>query len=90
MIRNLREKVAWLRHLIEWQGEMKDSEEFMETLRIGLFMDEVFVFTPKGDVKNLPAGSTPVDFAYSIHSTFGHQCTGAKVNGRLGALGLST
>lgn len=79
----LREKITWLRHLIEWQGEMKDSEEFMETLRVGLFMDEVFVFTPKGDVKNLPAGSTPVDFAYSIHSTLGHQCTGAKVNGRL-------
>lgn len=81
--KELREKIAWLRHLIEWQGEMKDSEEFMETLRIGLFMDEVFVFTPQGDVKNLPAGSSPVDFAYSIHTTLGHQCTGAKVNGRL-------
>lgn len=81
--KDLREKVAWLRHLIEWQGEMKDTEEFMETLRIGLFIDEVFVFTPKGDVKNLPAGSTPVDFAYSIHSALGHQCVGAKVNGRL-------
>jgi GTP pyrophosphokinase len=81
--KELHDKIAWLRHLIEWQGEMKDSEEFMETLRIGLFMDEVFIFTPKGDVKNLPAGSTPVDFAYSIHSTLGHQCAGAKVNGRL-------
>ncbi|HBE80920.1 MAG TPA: (p)ppGpp synthetase [Firmicutes bacterium] len=81
--KELHEKIAWLRHLIEWQGEMKDSEEFMETLRIGLFMDEVFIFTPKGDVKNLPAGSTPVDFAYSIHSALGHQCTGAKINGRL-------
>ena len=81
--KDLMDKVAWLRHLIEWQGEMKDSEEFMETLRIGLFMDEVFVFTPKGDVKNLPSGSTPVDFAYSIHTTLGHQCTGAKVNGKL-------
>ncbi len=81
--KELHEKIAWLRHLIEWQGEMKDSEEFMETLRIGLFIDEVFVFTPKGDVKNLPAGSTPVDFAYSIHSALGHQCAGAKVNGRL-------
>ncbi|MCL6588955.1 MAG: bifunctional (p)ppGpp synthetase/guanosine-3',5'-bis(diphosphate) 3'-pyrophosphohydrolase [Firmicutes bacterium] len=79
----LRQKITWLRHLIEWQGEMKDSEEFMETLRIGLFMDEVFVFTPKGDVKNLPAGSTPVDFAYSIHSTIGHKCSGAKINNRL-------
>jgi GTP pyrophosphokinase len=81
--KELRDKIAWLRHLIEWQGEMRDSEEFMETLRIGLFMDEVFVFTPRGDVKNLPAGSTPVDFAYSIHTTLGHQCIGAKVNGRL-------
>lgn len=81
--KELREKIAWLRHLIEWQGEMRDSEEFMETLRIGLFMDEVFVFTPQGDVKNLPAGSTPVDFAYSVHTTLGHQCIGAKVNGRL-------
>ncbi len=79
----MRKKVAWLRHLIEWQGEMKDTEEFMETLRIGLFVDEVFVFTPKGDVKSLPAGSTPVDFAYSIHTALGHQCVGAKVNGRL-------
>jgi GTP pyrophosphokinase len=81
--RELHDKIAWLRHLIEWQGEMNDTEEFMETLRVGLFMDEVFVFTPNGDVKNLPAGSTPVDFAYSIHTTLGHQCTGAKVNSRL-------
>ena len=79
----LRGKIAWLRHLIEWQGELKDSEEFMETLRIGLFIDEVFVFTPKGDVKSLPAGSTPIDYAYSIHTTLGHQCSGAKVNSRL-------
>ncbi len=81
--KEMRDKIAWLRHLIEWQGEMKDSEEFMETLRIGLFVDEVFVFTPRGDVKNLPVGSTPVDFAYSIHTNLGHQCAGAKINGRL-------
>jgi guanosine-3',5'-bis(diphosphate) 3'-pyrophosphohydrolase len=80
---DLREKIAWLRHLIEWQGQMNDSEEFMETLKIGLFMDEVFVFTPNGDVKSLPVGATPVDFAYSIHTTLGHQCAGARVNGRL-------
>lgn len=84
--RELREKIVWLRHLIEWQGEMKDTEEFMETLKISLFIDEVFVFTPKGDVKSLPAGSTPVDFAYSIHTALGHQCCGAKVNGRLESL----
>lgn len=81
--KELREKITWLRHLIEWQGEMKDTEEFMETLHIGLFVDEVFVFTPRGDVINLPAGATPVDFAYSIHTALGHQCTGAKVNSRL-------
>jgi guanosine-3',5'-bis(diphosphate) 3'-pyrophosphohydrolase len=79
----LRGKIAWLRHLLEWQRDVKDATEFMENLKIGLFEDEVFVFTPKGDVKNLPAGATPVDFAYSIHTHIGHQCVGAKVNGRL-------
>ncbi len=79
----LRGKIAWLRHLLEWQRDVKDADEFMENLKVGLFEDEVFVFTPRGDVKNLPAGSTPVDFAYSIHTHIGHQCVGAKVNGRL-------
>lgn len=77
------EKVAWLRQVMEWLREMKDPQEFMETLKIDLFEDEVFVFTPKGDVKPLPAGSTPVDFAFSIHTDIGLHCTGAKVNGRL-------
>lgn len=76
-------KISWLRQLLEWQREMKDAQDFMETLKIDLFEDEVFVFTPKGDVKSLPAGSTPVDFAYSVHSDVGHRCTGAKVNGKL-------
>lgn len=80
---DLRSKIAWLRHLLEWQHDVSDADEFMESLKVGLFEDEVFVFTPKGDVKNLPAGSTPVDFAYSIHTSIGHQCVGAKVNGRL-------
>ena len=80
---DLRDKIAWLRHLLEWQRDVNDADEFMENLKVGLFEDEVFVFTPKGDVKNLPAGSTPVDFAYSIHTHIGHQCIGAKVNGRL-------
>src|SRR5690606_37352224 len=62
------EKIAWIRHMLEWQKESKDVDEYMENLRVDLFEDEVFVFTPKGDVKNLPAGSTPVDFAYSIHT----------------------
>ncbi len=77
------EKVAWLRQVMEWLREMKDPEDFMETLKIDLFEDEVFVFTPKGDVKCLPAGSTPVDFAFDVHTDIGFHCTGAKVNGRL-------
>ncbi len=76
-------KISWLRQLLEWQREMKDAQDFLETLKIDLFEDEVFVFTPKGDVKSLPAGSTPVDFAYSVHSDVGYHCTGAKVDGRL-------
>ncbi len=76
-------KIAWLRQLLEWQREMKDIDDFMETLKIDLFEDEVFVFTPKGDVKNLPAGSTPVDFAYAVHTDIGHKCVGAKVNGAI-------
>ncbi len=76
-------KISWLRQLLEWQREMKDAQDFLETLKIDLFEDEVFVFTPKGDVKSLPAGSTPVDFAYSVHSDVGDRCTGAKVNGKL-------
>ncbi|MCR4402216.1 MAG: bifunctional (p)ppGpp synthetase/guanosine-3',5'-bis(diphosphate) 3'-pyrophosphohydrolase [Firmicutes bacterium] len=77
------EKLSWLRQLLEWQRDMKDVHDFMETLKIDLFKDEVFVFTPKGDVKNLPAGSTPVDFAYTVHTDIGHRCTGARVNGRM-------
>lgn len=77
------EKLSWLRQMIEWQKEARDPDEFMENLRIDLFTDEVFVFTPKGDVKNLRAGSTPIDFAYSIHSDIGNRMIGAKVNGRI-------
>jgi len=76
-------KLSWLRQLLEWQRELKDAKEFMETLKIDLFTDEVYVFTPKGDVISLPAGSTPVDFAYSIHTEIGHRLNGARVNGKI-------
>jgi len=77
------EKLSWLRQLLEWQQDYRDAHEFMENLKIDLFTDEVFVFTPKGDVIDLPQGSIPLDFAYRIHTDIGNQCTGARVNGRL-------
>ncbi|SDZ16177.1 GTP pyrophosphokinase [Proteiniborus ethanoligenes] len=76
-------KLTWLRQLFEWQKELKDSKEFMESLKIDLFTDEVFVFTPKGDVISLPAGSTPLDFAYRVHTGVGNSCVGAKVDSRI-------
>lgn len=80
---NFDEKLTWLRQLLEWQKDLKDPTEFMETLKIDLFTDEVFVFTPKGDVINLPNGSTPIDFAYKVHTAVGNNCVGAKVDGRI-------
>lgn len=77
------DKLRWLRQLLEWQRDLKDPKEFMESLKIDLFTNEVFVFTPKGDVIDLPAGSTPIDFAYKIHSAIGNSCIGAKVDGRI-------
>jgi guanosine-3',5'-bis(diphosphate) 3'-pyrophosphohydrolase len=76
-------KFAWLRQLLEWQGELADPHEFLDAVKVDLFPDEVFVFTPRGEVINLPRGATPVDFAYAIHSQVGAQCAGAKVNGKL-------
>jgi GTP pyrophosphokinase len=73
----------WLRHLLDWQEDLQDPREFMETLKIDLFEDEVFVFTPRGEVKSLAAGSTPLDFAYAVHTDVGHRCVGAKVNGKI-------
>ena len=81
------ERLAWLRQMLEWQTELKDPREFMEALKIDLFEDEVFVFTPKGDVQSLRRGSTPIDFAYAIHTEVGHHCVGAKVNGSIVPLG---
>ena len=76
-------KVEWLRQLLDWQKELQDPQEFAEHLKTELFEDEVFVFTPKGEVKSLAAGATPLDFAYSIHTDVGHRCVGAKVNGKI-------
>src|SRR5204863_7657940 len=77
------EELAWLSAMLEWQKEMQDPREFMEGLRIDLFEGRIFVFTPKGEVIDLPAGSTPIDFAYAIHTEVGHRCVGARVGGRL-------
>lgn len=76
-------KLAWLRDILEWQKETSDAEEFIEGFKIDLFSDEVFVFTPKGVVINLASGSTPIDFAYRIHTDIGNRCIGAKVNGKI-------
>ncbi|HRY12192.1 MAG TPA: bifunctional (p)ppGpp synthetase/guanosine-3',5'-bis(diphosphate) 3'-pyrophosphohydrolase [Syntrophomonadaceae bacterium] len=77
------EKLAWLRRILEWQQDVNDGSEFMESLKTDLFEDTVFIFTPKGDVIELPKGSCPVDFAYRVHTEVGHKCTGARVNGRI-------
>lgn len=76
-------RFAWLRQLLEWQQELQDSREFMDSVKVELFLEEVYVFTPKGDVKGFPKGSTPIDFAYAVHTDVGHRCVGAKVNGKL-------
>ena len=76
-------RFVWLRQLMEFQQEVADPEEFYESIRVDLFPDDVYVFTPKGDVKTFPRGSTPVDFAYGVHSEVGHRCSGARVNGAI-------
>ena len=73
----------WLRQLLEWQQEVRDPQEFLQNLKIELYPEEVYIFTPKGEVKALPRGATPVDFAYAIHTDVGHQCVGARVNGKM-------
>jgi len=76
-------RIAWIRQVLDWQKELKDPKDYMESLKLDLFEDEVFVFTPKGRVINLPRGSTPIDFAYQVHTDIGHNCIGAKINGRM-------
>jgi GTP pyrophosphokinase len=80
------ERIAWLRQLLDWQRELSGAEEFVESVKTDIFHDQVFVYTPKGDVLDLPAGATPLDYAYRIHTDLGHQTVGAKVNGRMVAL----
>jgi guanosine-3',5'-bis(diphosphate) 3'-pyrophosphohydrolase len=74
---------AWLRQVLEWQHEVKDPQEFLASLKLDLYPEEVYCFTPRGEVKTLPRGSTPVDFAYLVHTEVGHQCVGARVNGKM-------
>ena len=77
------DRVEWLKQLVDWQKEMSDPQEFAKTLKADLFDEEVFVFTPRGEVKSLGAGATPLDFAYAVHTDVGHRCVGAKVNGKI-------
>ena len=76
---NYEEKIAWLRKLLAWQEDMSDGDNLVDEVRSQVFDDRVYVFTPKGEVIDLPAGSTPLDFAYYIHSQIGHRCIGAKI-----------
>ena len=84
--RHVDHRLGWLREILDWQRELRDPREFMESLKIDMFADEVFAFTPAGDVLDLPAGSTPLDFAYRVHTEVGHHCVGAKINGRIAPL----
>lgn len=77
------ERISWLRQLVDWHRELSGAEEFLESVKTDIFNDQVFVYTPKGEIKDLPSGATPLDFAYRVHTDLGHRCIGAKVNGRL-------
>jgi guanosine-3',5'-bis(diphosphate) 3'-pyrophosphohydrolase len=81
------EKFTWLRQLLEWQSDLKDAQEFMEDVKGNLFDEDVYVFTPDGDVMSLARGATPIDFAYRIHTEVGNHCAGARVNGRMVTVG---
>ena len=78
-----RDRLSWLKQLLEWQGDLPGAREFVETLKSDVFQDQVFVYTPRGEIKDLPAGATPLDFAFRIHTDIGYSCVGAKVNARL-------
>ena len=80
------EKIAWLRSLMDWRNDVPDAKEFVDSLRSDVFQDRVYVFTPKGRLVDLPTGSTPIDFAYHIHTDIGDRCRGARVNGSLVSL----
>ena len=80
---NFDRKVAWLRQLMEWKDDVVDASEFIDQVKAEVFQDRVHVLTPQGDAVDLPAGATPIDFAYQIHTEIGHRCRGAKVNGRI-------
>lgn len=79
-------KILWFRSLMEWKQDVEDAGEFVDSLKSDVFQDRVYIFTPKGDIYDLPAGSTPIDFAYHVHTDIGHRCRGAKVNGKLVSL----
>ena len=80
---NIDQKFSWLRKLIEFQQEIKDAKEYVDSVKLDLFSDQVFVFTPKGEVIDLPNGATPIDFAFRIHTEIGYKCNGALINGRI-------
>ena len=77
------QRITWLRRMMEWRGDVDDAQEFVESMKTDVFQDRVYVFTPRGDIIDLPGGSTPIDFAYHIHTDIGHRCRGARVNGKL-------
>ena len=79
-------RIMWLRSVMEWRQDVEDAHEFVDSLKTDMFEDRVYAFTPRGDIIDLPAGSTPIDFAYHVHTEIGHRCRGAKINGKLVSL----
>ena len=77
------QRINWLRNMMEWRSDVSDAQEFVEGMKTDVFQDRVYIFTPRGDIIDLSAGSTPIDFAYHVHTDIGHRCRGARVNGKL-------